>query len=807
MANQYVIRALLVCVLGATSVTAAAQSVLEEVVVSVTRRAESIQDVPVSVVVLSTDTLAELGAVNVADISAYIPNMEFVSNSVRSNFYMRGIGSGPTHSIEQSVGRFVDDVYIGRADANLHGFLDLAGIEILRGPQGTLFGKNTAAGAVIIRTAEPTDEFTSGIKAKYGVYSTANDYQDIEAFVSGALSDTLRGRFAVRYRNDGGFVENLLSGPDSLEREDILTRVKLEWDAGTNTSVKFKAEFVTYDQDGQGIGELAGPSPSAFPLSNPPFLAISPDLLEADWKNGIDCERENIYTTPPPGTPLPSPPFPPIAVFEDITGLPGGTTVNSGTFCPGREQDTSTIALTIDHDIENVGTLRFITALQHYEWDEQFASIDMGSGGGAFRAIRAEEYDGWSTELRLTSEPHEKYDYILGAYYETSELERFQRSSFDFITFFGAPLPYMTRNEPWDQDTDTIAVYGQLRWNFSDELSATIGARYSDESKDYHFLRFCNPYQTNDPFAPNGLFGGQCPVFFNFDADRDESLSDSDFSPSFGLEWQATGQLMAFFNASQGYKSGGFSDRVSSQLGPIDYDAESNWTYELGFKGTFRNGAMNANVTLFHMDIEDMQLATASGALGFEVANAGKATSQGIEMEMDWQVTDIFRFGGNFALTDAEFDEYNGACQVSTADSPPYGIAPANSDGSGTCDYSGFPLIFAPEYKGSLYGLWEVPGAIGGWDLSARLTVSFSDEFATSHAYETEEYQSSFSKVDGSIRLSSPDGKYSWALVGRNLTEEATLDWSILVGNPFAQVYFAAAKPPRDVSLQFQANF
>ena len=805
MRIQITTRVVLACAIGFSCTATIAQEALEEVTVTATRRAESIQDVPVSVVAMSTDTMNDLGVINVADISAYVPNMEFVSNGVRSNFYMRGIGSGPTHSIEQSVGRFVDDVYIGRADANLHGFLDLAGIEVLRGPQGTLFGKNTAAGAVIVRTADPTDEFTAGVKVKYGFYSTVNDYQDIEGFVSGSLSDTARARFALRFRDDGGFVENVLPGPDSAERQDILARLKLEWDVGSNTTVGFKGEFATFDMDGQAIGEING-VPSAFPLSGPPLAAVSPDLLEVDWVNGIDCQSETIYTTPPAGTPLPSPPFPPIAVFEDITGLPGGTSVNSGTFCPGREQDTSTVALTIDHDFESGGTLRFITALQNYDWDHNFNSIDQGAGT-TFRAIRAEDYEGFSAEVRFTSETRDNFDYIVGLYYEASEIERFQRSHFNFTSFFGAPLPFLTRNEPWNQDTDTIAAYGQVRFSLSDRVSATVGARFSDESKDYNFERFCNPYQTNDPFAPNGLFGGQCPAFFNFDADRTESRSEDDFSPSVGLEWQATDDLMAFFNASQGYKSGGFSDRVESQTGRIDYDPETNETFELGFKGTFRNGAMNANLTLFHMDIEDMQLASATSSLGFEVTNAGAATSQGIEFEMDWQMSDSFRMGGNVSYTDATFDEFNGACQASAADSPRYGVAPANNDGTETCDYSGFPLIFAPEYKGSVYGLYEAPAAIAGWDLSARLTASFSDEFATSQTLEAGEYQSSFTKWDGSVRLSSPDGKYSWALVGRNLTEEATLDWSILQGNPFVRMYFASAKPPRDISLQFQANW
>ena len=804
MKNQIINRALLFCALGSMSGGAIAQAALEEVTVTATRRAESIQDVPVSVVALNAEAMNDLGVVDVADITAYVPNLEFVSSPVRSNIYIRGIGSGPTHAIEQSVGRFVDDVYIGRADANLHPFLDIAGIEVLRGPQGTLFGKNTAAGALILRSNDPTEEFSAGVTAKYGEYSTVNGYYDVEAYVSGPLGDNLRARAALRYRDDGGYVENILPGPDSVEREDIVGRIKLEWDAGSNTTIGLKAEFATYDQDGQSIGEING-APSTTPLTPPPLNAISPDLLDVNWINGIDCTREDVYTTPPPGTPVGGP-FPPFVVFEDITGYPGDTTINSGTFCPSREQNTSTVALTIDHDFENAGTLRFITAMQSYDWDHNFNSIDQGAGT-TFRAIREEEYDGLSAELRFTSEAGEKFDYIAGLYYESSEIERFQRSHFNFVSFFGAPLPFLTRNEPWNQDTETIALYGQLRWAFTDRLSATFGARYSDETKDYNFERFCNPYQTNDPFAPTGSFGGQCPPFFGFDVDRTESNSEDNFSPAFGLEWQASDDLMVFFSASQGYKSGGFSDRVESQTGPISYDPETNDTFELGFKGTFLDGAMTFNATAFHMDIQDMQQSSATETLGFEVTNAGAATSQGVELEMDWQITDGFRLGANLAFTDAEFDEFDGPCQQAPADSPRYGVAPPVNDGTENCSYAGFPLIFAPDTTGAMFGLLEVPDSIGGWDFSARLTMSYSDEFATSQTLEANEYQGSFTKWDGSLRLSSPDGKYSWALIGRNLTDETTLDWSILQGNPFVQMYFAAAKPPRDISLQFQANW
>ena len=135
---------------------------IEEVIVTAQKRSESLQDVPVSVSVVSAEQVETLGIADMEDLSLFVPNFEINSASILPNLYMRGLGSGATHSIEQSVGRFVDGVYIGRAAINLHGFMDLENVEVLRGPQGTLFGKNTVAGALIMNTADPTDNFESG---------------------------------------------------------------------------------------------------------------------------------------------------------------------------------------------------------------------------------------------------------------------------------------------------------------------------------------------------------------------------------------------------------------------------------------------------------------------------------------------------------------------------------------------------------------------------------------------------------------------------------------------------------------------
>ena len=168
MSNLFIdrLRYLLVVVLFLGSGPSFAQ--LEEITVTATRRVESLQDVPISVSAFSRERIQDLGIRDWDDISAFIPNFEMNSASIIPNLYVRGLGGGLTHSIEQSVGRFVDDVYIGRAAINTHGFFDMAGVELLRGPQGTLFGKNTIAGAMIMRSAQPTDEFESGLSAQLG---------------------------------------------------------------------------------------------------------------------------------------------------------------------------------------------------------------------------------------------------------------------------------------------------------------------------------------------------------------------------------------------------------------------------------------------------------------------------------------------------------------------------------------------------------------------------------------------------------------------------------------------------------------
>ena len=240
--------------------------------------------------------------------------------------------------------------------------------------------------------------------------------------------------------------------------------------------------------------------------------------------------------------------------------------------------------------------------------------------GGALRATRAEEFQGFSQEVRLTSESFDRHDYILGLYYEDSTLERLQPSDFNVPLFVGGG-PLFTEREDWIQDTQTVAVFGQFRYNINDQWTAIAGGRWAREEKDFDFEIAHVEFQSDPLLALDTVFN--------------ESRSETKFTPSFTLQYEPNTDLMLYASYAQGHKTGGYSDRVQADL---EFDAETNTTIELGLKGVWLDGTLETNLALFHMDIEDLQLArTLPGEItSFEVKNAAEATSKGVEFDARW---------------------------------------------------------------------------------------------------------------------------------------------------------------------------
>lgn len=761
MRNQHIVRALVFGVIGSASANALAQSALEEVVVTASRRVESIQSVPVSVAAVSSEQMEKMGVMDMEDLSLLVPNFEINSGSILPNLYIRGLGGGTAHSIEQSAGRFVDEVYISRAAINFHPFLDVAGVEVLRGPQGTLFGKNTAAGALIIRTGNPSDEFEYGFDVSTSDYSTTGGQTEFSGFVTGALTENVSARFAAMYRDWDSFYINTFEGlgPDGFQREDTGARLKIRWDASENTTVNFKIEHMEYDvlgpdtaENSQLAGGANGPWVGLAINSgvDPALAATFNDTL--DWRIQVNCEE--AFSAP---------------------GPQAGQSI--GSFCPSRDQDSQNYTLDIEHDV-SAGTFKSITAFQKYDYVHRFHGADQGAVN-LFRARRAEQFDGLSQEFRFTSTEGDTYDYIAGLYYEDSTIERDQTSDFNL-----PGGPFFREEEPWDQDTETLAVFGQVRWYVSDRTTALIGGRWSTEDKDYNFQRFHNEYQSNIPLPlPTDIL----PRF--------ESRSESRFTPSLTLQHDLNDSIMLFGTAARGHKTGGFSDRVDAQDTDIEFDAEIVDSLEIGMKSTLLDGALNLNLTFFTMDVEGLQLATqVEGTVAdFVVGNAADSSVDGLELEWTWGLTDQLLFGGNFAYTDATYDEFVGA-----------GSCPAEFQNSaGICDLSGLPLQFAPETKASLYLDYQMEDVFNGWALGLRGDVTHTDDQFTDISYFPATFQEAVQTYNAGIRLISPSENVTVQLLGKNLSNEKILAWGV----PSGPNFLASMAPPREIQLRVTFRF
>jgi outer membrane receptor protein involved in Fe transport len=746
---------------------AVAQDALDEVIVTATKRAESIQDVPVSVSAVSGAQIENLGIADMEDLSLTVPNFEINSASILPNLYIRGLGGGATHSIEQSVGRFVDGVYIGRAAINLHGFMDVQSVEVLRGPQGTLFGKNTVGGALIMNTANPTDSFESGFTVSTSQYSTTGGNNEIQGFLSGPISENWAGRVAVRLKQTDGYYMNRLEGPGGPNRDDSGVRVKLAWTPTDNTSVDFKYEYNEFDAVGPDTAEIAaigGPPLFVYQMHSPNF---TPEL---DWIVDVDCTD--------------------IIADRDTTGDGAADTAfNAGSFCPSRDQDSSTYLMTIEHDFSG-GTLTSITAYQDYDYQHDFVGLDMGLASG-FRAKRDESYENFSQEFRYTSTASDTFDYIVGAYFEDSKISRNQKSDVNLVTVFFDPTgPYIQRNEPWSQDTTSLAAFGQARWHFDNDLTLILGGRYASEEKDFSFERFYNDYGTDNPsgFMGGGPFGPPLTAA--------DSRSEDKFTGSVTLQWDISDATMLYGSFSQGHKTGGFSDRIDAPGADFEFDAENTDAFELGAKSTLLDGSLALNVALFTMDIKGLQLATQLPATipTFSVSNAADSTSQGLEFDAAWAVSDIWTLGANAAFLDASYDSFPGS------ENCPPGVTPGPS---GTCDLAGFPLIFAPDSKYTVFADFLVPDAIGGWGFAGRVDYTHSDEQYTDISYRTDVITPSYSITNASLRLISPNDRVTVFLIGRNLSDEAYSAWSI----PSGPNILTSMNPPREIILKLAARF
>jgi outer membrane receptor protein involved in Fe transport len=798
---------------------AQAAPMLEEVVVTAQLRAQSLQDVPVSVSAIGGKKMMEAGIAKIEDLQAYVPNFTMSESGIGTDIYIRGIGSGENQGFEQSVGMYVDGIAFGRAQLARAPFLDLSRVEVLRGPQNILLGKNSIAGAISIQTANPSEYAEGNVQV---TYEPEQNERIIDLVVSGPINDRLGYRFAVRKRELDGFMENLVLDRDEAQRGEETFRIKLSWDVSDSVTAKFKIEAGSFDVVGRNSEIITN------------YASDSDVFLFQGRTYGEIMDRT---TFPEAGGSAALTGLLPAQVINFLQIQPNGSIIDI-------DSDEGVLNNTADRkrhsngDYSNNDTYNLTANVDWYRDDHQFTSITgiMGyeydedcdcdfTGAPLFQVEFQEEYQQFSQEFRWISPAGEDFEYIAGAYFQYSELDFFDSlylpsdiipqlvnaadlleggargdadpgadgsSGFELLGFgdAGNALRGIRTPRNFSSESTIASTFMQATWNMADTIRLTLGGRLTWENKaGARKLEFGFEDGTIQPL---GEIDTAAAV--SFAAERHDLKGEREevqFAPLINLQWDATDDLMTYFSASRGYKSGGFDARSNASpsadptpinpnaptgtnqqvlIGSFEFEEEEALSFELGVKSTLLEGAAELNAALFRTEFDNLQVSVFDGTLGFNVGNAASAVSQGIELDGRMALTENLILAGGLAFLDFEFQDHQlGTCIQDQA--------PDNSNGI-NCDYSGKTNQYVADYSGNLMLAYERPLG-NSLMLRANIDVIFTDDYHPSPNLDDRIKQDAYQTFNGRVALSSIDGEWEVALLGKNLSDELVVLYGV----------------------------
>lgn len=649
---------------------------LEEIVVTARRTTENVQDVPLTVEVVSGDRLQKTGVTNASEIRNLVSNVQWDDNgggTTENRITVRGLSSNASRQgFDPGVGIYIDDVYIGDTTGFNSALLDIDRIEVLKGPQGTLFGRNTTAGAIAIHTRRPdTEQFLTDLKVKAGNY----ELMEGQILTNIPLDESLALKFAGFYRDRDGYQENVIDGSQSLNSETYYGgRAQLYWTPSSDLDVLLSADYFRND-DLQNVMTCFGGLVCGF---NPEFGSI----------------------------------------FEDKAADNSSHT----------ERTLWSAALNVDWRLSDLYELTSVTAYQsreyHNDQDQDFTPAAIVRSGFHMP-------DDWqaSQELRVSSASEHAVRGVAGLYvfHEDRSVSIPLIFGSDAATLLGLPPTTLPLVSTTDARTKTTSwsVFGQASFDLAPTVTGELGVRYTDDSKDFSYVQRVTSGIDSWPLELRGVFGVLDPSD-PLPAGRIGPLSASDdWSKVTGLAsvmWQPADDLSLYLRYSQGYKSGGFqSTTVSSHFegaptpdnlvvdsnpqvpfGPEDVDA-----WELGIKaGLFRN-RIRVNASMFYMDYSEMQLQfTDPITRAKTVVNAGDAVSKGIEVELSALLWDALTLDAALGVQRAELTHIAVAIPGLEADDR---------------------LPYAPDSSASLSATYQ-HGLANGWTWTSTVTASYRAE-------------------------------------------------------------------------------
>jgi iron complex outermembrane receptor protein len=744
---------------------------LEEVVVTAQKREEKLSDVPVAVTALTSEQISSAFANNIEGLQSMVPSVSFRKGNTTRNsaLTVRGIGTiSFSIAAEPSVSTVVDGVVLGRSGQAFGDLYDLERVEVLRGPQGTLFGKNASAGVVNMTTKRPGTEFEGSVEAQL-------------------FQDNARGSLTILDKQFDGYITNVFNNQQTNGYDRSGMRGMLEFDISDDTSMLIIAE--KYDAEDDCCTDLELLPSGRNPASDaaPSSLGVVDDVADIDLdQRKVDHDLTTV-------------------TLDKHTALSVQFNTSMG-----------------EHELTSITAYRSWDNTEIREGD--FTSIAGDSNEPVFGVpfqlhdLGPQEWRQFSQELRLASPAGETLEYQVGAYYMNIESERnFTRDAscqnnggqldqamtwYANETLSGADLTaaladldayaaaegvtcnandIVSATAYMSTEFNNWALFGEGKYNLSDSTRVLFGLRYTDDEVSYSHNRV-----SNDQYGRRGV--GVRPATEN--TDFDGSTSESNVSGKFGLQTDLSEDAMLYATASQGYKGPGYNIYYNFKANGDDDAAlseETSTSLEMGYKYT--SDTLMLNAAIFQTDIEDFQANNADcsdGACITRLTNAGDVSTQGVELDFTWAPMENLTLFGGIASIDAEIDKFN--CPDPTA--------------TNCSARSGLPVPFAPELKYSLMAQYVIPR--DNMDIIINGSFVHTDEQVAGlpgndGSQNPAALLPEYDMVNASIGFSFDDDRYRISLIGKNLGDESYV--TTYSGDGFRY------QLPRDASRYFGAAF
>ena len=745
---------------------------LEAIVITARRREESLQDTPVAVTALTAEALERQQATGTMDLDKIAPNIQFHSygtltgNNSAAQVFIRGIGqTDATPAVDPGVGIYIDDVYMGRSVGGAMDFRDIASVQILRGPQGTLFGRNTIGGAVLLTTNAPGDDAGNSVRVGVG----QDNLREVFGAFDLPLGETWSARVAAGGRERDGYVTRTFDGEDLGNEKMYTGQLGIRWKPSDNFSLTLRGDYTKEDENG---------SPFVFRAMNEAATFVGASSQSAGCPNMLD-------PLPPPVLvgPLADP-----RCGNDAQAL--GPFRNGGTYPASSTLENSGVSLVADWHVNDVFTLKSITSDRRLKW------TGTRDADNTPLLILHTNYDSksdqFSQELQALVSTS-RVDGVVGLYY-------FDEDSFDrLLVPLGNPgTSYDTQRV--SMDVEAQAAFTEWTFKVTDAFSLSAGVRYTEETKGLQATMFnVAPASRAEPPAPTAVcpFAGPPPtqtgcLFLTTNHFEREFTSTT---KSASVQYRFSERAMTYLSWSEGFKSGGFNQRYNAAPpgnAPISFGAETAESFELGLK-LDPSDTLRINLAVFSTDYDDIQMTYRLGVVPL-LFNAGVANIDGGEMELEYLPTEDFRLDMSLGYLDTKFD--------SITPPPPFG--PVTPTATATLSSR---LPFTPEWQGHLGMAYTFhPGS--NWSLIPRVDLSLTDKqfFDAGNSREIAQNEA-VTLINASVTLASDDDKWRIVLSGNNLTDElypVAGTSSLTTASGYAEIIYA--RPPT-VALSVTRNF